>query len=263
VKLSQTIYITVILENCHQQFTFPKSICDIGVLYQRTRLYEWCEMLALFPSPLLPLHVWRYVMKNMKSIMMAIPLALALSAPAMAEMSDSAGAGPAGASPVSIDSLLNQYAGLAPGSTGSAGDIPAVPSWDSLTTFTDAVAPMSSYYTVMGGTGGARLLSGHNSSDVSGEAAAPAVARITVSHYVAEAPLSASGEGLTPTSSGSSSPSQLIGSTDTTLANTSGGGVIISGDTTLATPIPAAIFLFGSGLALLAPLGRKLRLLPS
>jgi hypothetical protein len=202
-------------------------------------------------------------MNNVKSIVMAIPLVLALSAPVMAEMSDSGADGPAGASPVAIDSLLNQYAGLAPGSSGTDGEGPEAQSWDSLSAFTDAAAPMSSYYTVMGGAGGPRMLSDHTSSDVNGEAAAPAVARITVSHNVADAPLSASGESLSPTSSGSSSSSPQIVPTITTLDNSSGSGVIISGETTLATPIPAAGLLFGSGLAFLVPLGRRLRLLPS
>lgn len=195
----------------------------------------------------------------LKNIVMTVPVVLALTGPAMASISDSGVDFGPGETPAVIDSLLNRYAGLAPGASGPVADLPAVQTWNNVSAFTVAVAPMSSYFTVMGSDRGVRLESAeHYYSDMNAEAAAPEIARITLTHHVTESVTSASGDSLTPTSSGSSSSSQQIASAKTTIGIDSGTGTIIDGTTT-PTPIPPAGFLFGSALAFLAPLGRRLR----
>lgn len=197
-------------------------------------------------------------MDTVKNIVLAMPLVFALTAPALAAQSDSGIDVLAGEAPAVIDSLLNHYAGLAPGDSEGDADGPAVQSWNSFSAFTVSVAPMSTYYTVMGGDRGANPDGERGHAGMNADAAAPEVARITVARHVNELITSAGGDGLAPTSSGSSSSSQQMVQTITPTDTDSGTGIIIDGSTT-PTPIPAAAYLFGSALAFLAPLGRRFR----
>jgi len=81
-----------------------------------------------------------------------------------------------------------------------------------------------------------------------GDAAAPSVATITVAHYAPDSLVNAVTEPIAPSSSGASSSAPQ----NSTLVYTT---TITGGDTPVQpVPIPPACFLFGSGLAFLAPL---------
>jgi len=218
-------------------------------------------------------------MKNtMKGMMTAIPLVMALAGPASAALSDqdsNSAVDNSGHHGDVAGDLLNRYAGLAPGDPDLINpETRTMPLSRQISTFTGSDGPMSMYYTVLGGdssgapsyaTGQITLSTGRSDSD----AAAPAVATITLARYVHDSLVSAVAGAMAPTSSsgGSSASPTLQGSGDTANSGTFTTTIIPVGTGTFTTtitpvtpaPILPAATLFGSGLAALATLRKRHR----
>lgn len=187
-----------------------------------------------------------------KVILAAIPLVVGLSGPAAAALTESADTEVQNVSPLTIDSLLNRFAGLTPGEL-DASDVKEriISPSKQLSTFTYAMTTMSSYYT---NHGSERIVSGPRvfANDLfamgrgmgTRDAAAPA-GLFSGLHHIAPESLGEIAAGITPSSSGSSyqpTNNTVIGPTTV--------------DPT-PVPIPAAIVLLGSGLAALLPLRKR------
>lgn len=208
-------------------------------------------------------------MIQLKNIMAAIPLVMGLAMPALASLSDSGeGVGP-GATPASIDGLINLYAGLAPGDPDSVAVTQTVRPRLQLSAFTRAVAPMSSGYTALGSGKSDATVDIDSGSFVLGrtstnDAAAPSVATITVARHVSDLLFSASVGGIFPSSTGASSSGPLVLSGVAQTYTTTITPIFPTLVTTITpmpqpVPIPPAVFLLASGLAFLAPLRQRLR----
>lgn len=193
-------------------------------------------------------------MNRIKIIIAVIPLAVSLSGPAAAALVDPSGAGDMNGFRIGIDSLLNQFSGLTPGdnsSTGS-GNLNVLPSRQ-LSSFTSAGAPMSSYYTVLGGertfsaqSNSAADMLGGSGADT-GNAAAPA-ARTSAVHLPQES-LGVVAAGISPSSSGQAYRAAL---TPQVIMEPP-----IPPVEATPVPLPAAVVLLGSGLAALTPLRKR------
>lgn len=218
-------------------------------------------------------------MKNkMKGLMTAIPLVMALAGPASAALSDqnsNSAVDNSGRHGDVAGNLLNRYAGLAPGDPDLINpETRNMPLSRQISTFTASDGPMSMYYTVLGGdssgappyaTGQTALSAGRSDFD----AAAPAVATITLARYVHDSLVSAVAGAMAPTSSsgGSSASPTLHASGNTADTDTFTTTIIPVGTGTITTtiipvtpaPILPAATLFGSGLASLAALRKRNR----
>ncbi len=204
---------------------------------------------------------------TVKGILTAIPLVVALSGPAMAALGESMGNGVQNGTPVAIDSLLNRYSGVTPGQHGaSETEDRLVPLSQQFSAFTNAGATMSSEYTAQGserivsasgnGTFEDSLASGRgisvNSEAASTSASLAVIARIGSG---SDSPGGVAGA-ITPSSTSGGSGNQTAEAlpADITLTTT------IIPDNATPVPLPAAIVLFGSGLAALAPLRKRARM---
>ena len=214
-------------------------------------------------------------MNKFTSVLVIIPLVAGFAGPAIASIAESGEVQGLSIAPGALDSLINRYSGLIPGDSESAAVSHSVTANQMLSSFTRAVATMSSGYTARGSE---RIITqsnydvGTNGIASNGDAAAPSVATITVAHYAPDSLVSAVSEGITPSSSGTSSSSSAISALQ--ISNTSSGtfgyNTTITGPPTTITytttitgtnpvPVPPACFLFGSGLSFLAALRYRLR----
>jgi len=218
-------------------------------------------------------------MNQVKIIIAAIPLVAGLAGPAMAEKSESpatAGADIHSGKTGAIESLLNHYAGLAPGDSNAQNPLTlSVPPSQQLSSFTGSAGTMSSYYTSVGvdrsATGqntysddhiGSASYNSERGSNYREDSAAPAVSAITAVHAAADTLVGAVASAITPASSNGGYTSSAISGGDNTPASTP---VTLTYTTTITAtdatpvPIPAAAALFGSGLAALASLRNRNR----
>ena len=227
--------------------------------------------------------------KTTKSILAAIPLVVGLSGPATAALSETTDAGTKNETSVAIENLLNHFSGLIPGDHDAARTMSHS---RQISAFTGAAAPMSSYYT---GQGSEQIVSGTGSSvnepysggrwGSGGADAGPPSAGLTsvvqlapeslgavaadISSYTSDGTPANQAAGTQPINGNGSLTTTIIPGTNgngslttTIIPGTNGNGslttTIIPADST-PVPLPAAVVLFGSGLAALAPLRKRTR----
>lgn len=214
-----------------------------------------------------------------KIVLAAIPLIASMAVPAAGAMSDESATGGGSrhdGSDAIIESLLDRYAGLAPGDAESLIQEPLTAAKTGQTSaFTNAGGPMTSYFTAMGGAGVATSQFGSVKGSTD-NAAAPAVAAITLARYAPDTLVGAVASGSEPSSSGSNSSQQAVPRLITTnpgvdQVNPTNFSTNQNQITTtiepiyqitttiepIATPIPPAAALIGSGLSALGLLRKR------
>lgn len=201
---------------------------------------------------------------SIKSILMALPMVAILTGPAMAAFGESMDNGARNGSPVAIDSLLNRYSGVTPGQHGtSESDEQLVPLSQQFSAFNNAGATMSSDYTAQGSeriisdSGGSvedSFASGRGVSANSEAATTSAGLAVVVRTGSGYDSLGAVAGGITPSSSAGGSryqPSEILPADNVVFTTT------IIPDVATPVPLPAAVVMFGSGLAALATLRKR------
>jgi hypothetical protein len=189
---------------------------------------------------------------NAKSMLAAVPLVVGLSSsPAMAALSDLADTATSNENHLTIETLLDRYAGVTPGEYNLSGDEheSVLPSQQH-SSFSRSNGPMSSYYTELGSESPVSVRESQGKA-ADGDARGPS----DLSHVVhtSEGSLGSVASGISPSSGGSSGG----GTTHTDGAIPPVNPPIV--DPPVVVPVPAAVVLLGSGLAALAPLRRRVR----